>query len=139
MKKLLFIFTLALGFTVNAKAQTGAIATQNADAIKNYDGVRGNFEYALNARERVNVNYALTPKNPTTVAHFTVHTPDAMPFWATVSDASGKTVYTWKPEQKVYLYNADWNIASLSAGTYTVKIYLETDKKSIYQFDFTKK
>lgn len=138
MKKLLFIFTIALGFTTASKAQSADISAENANAINNYDGVRGNFEYALNDRERVNVNYALNPKNPTTVAHFMLHTPEAMPLWATVTDAAGKVVLTWKPEQKVYLYNADWNVSKLTSGTYTVNVYMDAEKKSIYQFNFSK-
>lgn len=138
MKKLLFIFALALGFAQTSKAQTSTVSAQNADAVKNYDGVAGHFDYALSATERVNVNYALTPKKPTTVAHFMIHTPDPMPFSATVSDASGKVVYTWKPETKVYLYNVDWNVSALASGNYTVNIYMGTDKKSIYQFSFNK-
>jgi hypothetical protein len=67
-----------------------------------------------------------------------IQTPDPMPFSATITNASGKVVYTWIPETKVYLYNADWNISSLSSGTYNVNIYMGTEAKSIYQFSFTK-
>lgn len=138
MKKLFFVFALALGFAPSTYAQSGIVSAQNADAISKYDGIMGHFDYALNAREHVNVNFGLTPKNPTNVAHFMIQTPDPMPFSATVTDASGKVVYTWVPSNKVYLYQADWNVSALKAGAYTVNIYLGKESKSIHQFSFTK-
>lgn len=138
MKKVIFIFALALGFGFNVNAQSGVISAQNAEAIANYDGVAGRFEYALSATENMNVNYAITPKHPTSIAHFMIHTPEAMPFSAKVSDASGKIVYTWTPVDKVYLYNANWNVASWANGTYTVNVFMGADPKSIYNFTFTK-
>ncbi|MFA6152036.1 MAG: hypothetical protein WC716_11990 [Chitinophagaceae bacterium] len=138
MKKLLFIFTMALGLATTSFAQSGTISAQNADAIKNFDGIAGNFQYALSAKENLNVNYALTPKVLTSTAHFMLHTPDPMPLSAIITDASGKTVLTWTPETKVYLYNVNWNIASLNSGVYTVKIFMDKDPKSIFQFNFNK-
>ncbi|HTN17503.1 MAG TPA: hypothetical protein VL092_07485 [Chitinophagaceae bacterium] len=138
MKRIILSLTVLLGCFAVTNAQSKATSNANEDAVKNYDGTAGHFEYALNSRERVNVNYALTPKNPVNVAHFMIHTPDAMPFSATITDASGKTVYSWKPEQKVYLYNADWNVAALKSGSYTVKVFLQNEPKSIYEFQFSK-
>ncbi|MES2477950.1 MAG: hypothetical protein V4561_02610 [Bacteroidota bacterium] len=138
MKNLIFIFALVIGCSLNSSAQTSTISTQNSDAVKNYDGVRGNFDYALSATERLNVNYSLTPKNPSTVAHLMLHTPDPMPLSAKIMNAAGKVVMTWTPDTKVYLYNADLNIASLEAGTYTVNVYMGSDSKSIHNFSFSK-
>ncbi|MBL7713102.1 MAG: hypothetical protein JNL13_11575 [Chitinophagaceae bacterium] len=137
MKKIIYVFLVVLG-SVSAQAQSKVTSNANEDAVKNYDGTAGHFEYALNSRERVNVNYALTPRNPVTTARFMIHTPDPMPFSATIVDASGKTVYTWKPGQKVYLYNADWNLTALKSGAYTVKVFLENEPKSVYEFQFSK-
>ena len=137
MKKIINILLIVIG-SISAQAQSKAASNANEEAVKNYDGTAGHFEYALNSRERVNVNYALTPRNPVNVAHFMIHTPDPMPFSATIVDAAGKTVYNWKPEQKVYLYNADWNVAALKCGSYTVKVFLENEPKSIYEFQFSK-
>ena len=138
MKKLFFVFALALGFAPSTYAQSGIVSAQNAEAISKYEGTMGHFDYALNAREHVNVNFGLTPKNPTSVAHFMIQTPDPMPFSAKVSDASGKVVYTWTPANKTYLYQAEWNVSGFKSGTYTVSIYLGKEEKSIYQFSFTK-
>ena len=138
MKRIILSLTVLLGCFAVTNAQSKATSNANEDAVKNYDGTAGHFEYALNSRERVNVNYALTPRNPVTTAHFMIHTPDPMPFSATIVDASGKTVYTWKPEQKVYLYNADWNLAALKSGAYTVKVFLQNEPKSVYEFQFSK-
>jgi hypothetical protein len=139
MKKVLILFLGAIAFTNLSQAQSAVTASPlNTEYAKKFDGVAGNFTYALNSRENLNINYSFSPLHPADVAHFMVHTPDPMPFWATVSNSSGKVVYTWKPEQKVYLYKTDWNLSKLGSGEYTVNIYLETDKKSIYQFKFTK-
>ena len=138
MKNLLFAIALLLGYSFSVSAQSATVSTQNADAVKNYDGVMGNFSYALSAKESLNVNYSLTPKNPTTVAHLMLHTPDPMPLSAKIMDATGKVVLSWKPEQKVYLYNADLNVSSLTAGTYTVNVFMGTDAKSIHSFNFNK-
>lgn len=136
MKRIFLSLAVLAGCCAMAHAQSTPVS--NEDAVKNYDGTGGHFEYALNSRERVNVNYALTPKHPVHSAHFMIHTPDPMPFSATIVDASGKTVYSWKPEQKVYLYQADWNISALKSGAYTVRIFLENNPKSIYEFQFSK-
>lgn len=139
MKKVLFLFLGAIALTNQSKAQSSVAASpQNTEYAKKFDGIAGNFTYALNSRENLNVNYSFTPKRPVDVANFMVHTPDPMPFWATITNSSGKVVFTWKPEQKVYLYRTDWNLSKLGSGDYTVNIYLETDKKSVYQFSFTK-
>jgi hypothetical protein len=138
MKKVLIMSVLMLNFVPKSEAQSSLGAPQNTEYAKKFDGIAGHFEYALNARERVNVNYSFSPLHPTDKASFLLHTPDPMPFWATVSDASGKVVYTWKPEQKVYLYKASWDLSKLKSGTYTVNIYLETDKASIFQYNFSK-
>lgn len=138
MKKLLFAIVVTLGFGFQSSAQSGTIAKPNADAIANYDGVRGNFGYPMSATETLNVNYELTPKYPTTTANLMLHTPDPMPLSAKIMDASGKVVLSWTPSTKVYLYNATLNTASLASGIYTVNIYMGTDPKSIHQFTFTK-
>jgi hypothetical protein len=124
-------------FGANAQSES-SVSAQNADAVKNYDGVRGNFGYALSATETMNVNYALTPKNPSTVAHLMLHTPEAMPMSAKIVDATGKVVLTWTPEKKVYLYEVDLNVSALGSGSYTVQLYMGTDKKSMYNFSFNK-
>ena len=138
MKKLFTILFLALGFSASSSAQSATVSAQNADAVKNYDGVSGNFGYALSASETLNVNYALTPKSPVNTAHLMLHTPNPMPLSAKIMDASGKVVLTWTPETKVYLYNVDLNVSSLKTGTYTVNLYMGTDSKSIYNFSFNK-
>ena len=139
MKKIYYILSIACFLSVTVEAQPAVTANANEEAVKNYDGTGGHFEYALNDRERINVNYALTPRYPATIAHFMIHTPDPMPFSAVIVDATGKTVYRWKPEQKVYLYHADWNISGLKSGSYTVKVFLENEPKSVFEFRFSKK
>jgi len=140
MKKLLFIFALAFGIgcSATATAQTAKAVNLNEEAVKNYDGIGGSFLYKLNERESLNVNYALTPKSPSNTAHFFIHTPDARPFSAKIADAKGKTVYTWQPQDQNYMYDADWDIASLKAGVYTVKVFMGKEAKSIHEFSFTK-
>lgn len=138
MKNLLLIFAVLVGCGFNAAAQTSTVSTQNSDAVKNYDGVLGNFTYALSSTESLNVNYSLTPKNPTSTVHLMLHTPDPMPLSAKIMDASGKVVLSWTPESKVYLYNVDLNISGLTSGKYTVNVFMGTDSKSIHSFSFSK-
>ena len=138
MKKLLFIFSIVLFCESSANAQSATISKANADAINSFDGISGNFGYALSATEAMNVNYSLTPKNPTSTANLMLHTPEPMPLSIKIMDESGKTVLSWVPEAKVYLYNKSLNVSSLKAGTYSVNIFMGTDKKSIHQFNFTK-
>ena len=138
MKKLFLIVVIAIGFNMDSIAQSATISKANADAINNLDAIAGNFGYALSATETMNVNYSLTPKNPTSTANLMLHTPDPMPLSVKILDESGKTVLSWVPETKVYLYNKSLNLASLKAGTYTVNIFMGADKKSIHQFNFTK-
>jgi hypothetical protein len=138
MKKALIISTLVLNFIPKSEAQSSLGAPQNTEYAKKFDGIRGGFEYMPNPQEHLYVDYTFSPLHPTDKATFMLHTPDPMPFWATVSDASGKVVYTWKPEQKVYLYKTNWDLSKLKSGTYTVNIYLATEKASLFHYDFSK-
>jgi hypothetical protein len=138
MKKLFLIVVIALGFNIDSTAQSATISKANADAVAAVDAVAGSFGYALSATETLNVNYSLSPKNPTTTANLMLHTPDPMPLSAKIMDASGKVVLSWTPTNKVYLYQSSLNTSSLKAGVYSVNLYMGTDKKSIHQFTFTK-
>lgn len=138
MKKLLLISSFVLACSISALAQSATISKANADAISNLDAVAGNFGYALSATETMNVNYSLSPKNPSTTANLMLHTPEPMPLSAKILDATGKVVLSWKPDSKVYLYQTSLNISSLKPGIYSVNIYMGEDKNSIHQFNFTK-
>ena len=138
MKKLFLIVVIALGFNIDSTAQSATISKANADAVAAVDAVAGSFGYALSTTETLNVNYSLSPKNPTTTANLMLHTPDPMPLSAKIMDASGKVVLSWTPTNKVYLYQSSLNTSSLKAGVYSVNLYMGTDKKSIHQFTFTK-
>jgi hypothetical protein len=138
MKKLFLIVVIALGFNIDSTAQSATISKPNADAITNLDAVAGSFGYALSATETLNVNYSLSPKNPSTTANLMLHTPNPMPLSAKIMDQSGKIVLSWTPSSKVYLYQTSLNVSSLKAGVYSVNLYMGEDKKSIHQFTFTK-
>jgi hypothetical protein len=138
MKKMLLVSSLALVCSFASTAQSATISKANADAVTNLDAVAGSFGYALSATETLNVNYSLSPKNPTTTANLMLHTPDPMPLSAKIMDASGKVVLSWTPTNKVYLYQSSLNTSSLKAGVYSVNLYMGSDKKSIHQFTFTK-
>jgi len=135
MKKAILYAVMLCG-AASASAQT--TVSPNEAYNKSLDMTGGRFEYKLNEREAVNVNYSLSPKHPVDIAQFSLHTPDPMPFRADIVNASGKVVFNWKPETQVYLYNASWNLSKLGKGEYTVRIYLEGQKNSIYQFAFSK-
>lgn len=137
MKKSAIILLSFLAITSTALAQTeGSIHPNNVAAARDASG--GRFELALNPSEKMQVAYELAPLHPVDKAHFLLHTPDPMPFTATITNSKGKTVYRWKPEQKVYLYQADWDLSGLKSGEYTVNIFTDNQAGSIHQFRFTK-
>ena len=105
MKKLLSILSIVLFCGYSANAQSATISKANSDAVNNLDAIAGNFGYALSATETMNVNYSLSPKNATSTANLMLHTPEPMPLSIKILDESGKTVLSWVPETKVYLYN----------------------------------
>lgn len=121
---------------------TLAIYTSTAQTARNIDNAtdvnRGRFAYALNEREQVQVSYSLAPLHPGAAAHFMIHTPDPMPFRATITNNKGKVVYNWTPQQLVHLYEADWNLSGLKAGDYTVNIFLGSDNTRVHYFSFQK-
>lgn len=138
MKQLFLIFALFAGAATSSFAQSSKPVNQNEEAVKNFDGTGGRFEFALNERERVNVSYALTPKKPTATARFMIHTPMSTAFSAAIVDASGKTVYNWKPQDVAYAYDVNWNLSALAKGEYTVKIFLNNKAESVNEFTFSK-
>lgn len=139
MKKILLTVAVILALFSDLSAQSSSIANANQEALKNFDGIRGNFLYPINDREKVNVNYEFAPKSPAAAASMMIHTPNPMPFWATITNASGKTVFTWKPEQQVYLYRVNWDLSVLPAGSYTVNLFMGEQKGRIFNFPFDKK
>lgn len=138
MRKILFILAGILG-TCSADALAQTASPMNTEYDKHFDGLKGRFAYQVKPGEEMQVSYKLTPMSPEKNAHFVLHTPDAMPLHATISNAKGKEVYSWKPQQMVYLYESDWDLSGLKAGEYTVNLFMGTDKSSIYHFSFTKK
>lgn len=139
MKRILLTFAVIMGLFTNVKAQAVSAPNANQEALLKFDGIGGNFLYPINEREKVNVNYQFAPKSPTTEASVMIHTPNPMPFWATITDKSGKTMFTWKPETQVYLYEVKWNLAALPAGSYTVNLFMGEQKGRIFNFQFDKK
>jgi hypothetical protein len=138
MKNLLLTLLCGLSFSLESIAQSSSVSSQNEDVVSSYDGITGRFEYPLNASERLNINYTLTPKKPTTVAHLMLHTPDPMPLSAKILDENAQVVLTWTPETKTYLYQTDLNVSSLPIGSYSVHLFMGTEPKSIYHFSFNK-
>jgi hypothetical protein len=133
MKKALILFSCLCVFTHTASlAQTARNIDTDTDVTK------GRFAYALNEREQVQVSYRLSPLNPSTTAHFMIHTPEAMPFRTTVTNSKNKVVYTWTPQSMVYMQEADWDLSALKAGDYTVNIFLGTDNTRVHYFSFRK-
>jgi len=140
MKQVLIIFGLSGMLCCNLKvsAQTSASAPiLNTNTQPAFDGTKGTFMYALNAREQVVVNYQLTPLHPSDKARFMIHTPDPMPFYAEITNEKEKVVFKWHPVQMVYLYEAEWDLSGLKKGQYLVHIFQGTDKQSAHQFPLT--
>lgn len=136
MKKLLLLAAFSIGATQYTKAQT--VSNPNEEFIKNMNAIMGHFELPINERERVNVNYGLKPKSPSAEATFSLHTPTPMPFTANVTDASGKVVKSWKPEQEAYIYDVKWDLSKLKPGEYYVNIFYNGSSERAFQFAFTK-
>jgi hypothetical protein len=137
MKKVLFILAALLG-TISTEATAQAASPMNTEYDKDFNGVKGRFSYAVRPGEALQVTYKLTPLSPVNHAHIMLHTPDPMPLHATVSNSKGKVVFSWRPEQMVYLYDTDWDLSTLKSGEYTVNLYMGAEKNSIHHFNFTK-
>src|SRR4051812_37165954 len=98
MKKTLSLLIVMLSLCLGSNAQSSSANPQNTEYANKIDAIGGHFDHSINDKEKVSVAYKLTPKSPVDIAKFAIATPFAMPFWATITDNSGKTVYTWKPE-----------------------------------------
>lgn len=137
MRNLFFIFLLVVCYGNSSIAQS-IVSKANTDAITNFNGILGRFDYALSETEHLNVNYCLTPKSPRTIAHLMLNTPVQMAFNAKVFDTKGKVVLNWSPESKSHQYDVDLEVGSLSSGEYTIHIYNDKQPNSIYHFSFNK-
>lgn len=139
MKKIIFSLLLVAASATYSQAQSAVISDQNQAAIKNYDGINGSVSYVISPTERMNINYSLSPKNPSTEARFTLSTADATYFAAIVRNESGKVVLKWKAEQIRDAYILNWDLSKFKAGNYTIDIYTaDNDSKSVKQLTFTK-
>jgi hypothetical protein len=89
----------------------------------------GWFNY-WTGKDSVGINYSVSPLKASGKLHIDLHTPDPGPFWIRISDASGKTVQQWKPEQLNYKLDMDLDIAQLPAGDYVCHICCGNDQNA---------
>jgi hypothetical protein len=131
MKKLLIL--LACFATFSSQAQT---RNQNYDPSR----VTGRFfikQTTAKGLEQINVNYYLSPAPFTKVLNFSLNTPEPRMLSAKITNSSGKTVLSWKPQAENYRYDTQFNLEALAPGNYNVNVY---DAKGIklYSIPFSK-
>lgn len=136
MKKLLFI--AALFATVSANAQVEEenlnIKAQKELAEKGYFG---SFTHRVDEVHGINVNYAITPKVPTTEVSVNLHTPYNYPVSIEVTTPQGKKVASVSLKRDEYIKEGTIDVSALPAGKY---MYVITwDGESAYEIPFEKK
>lgn len=135
--KQFFLLLLLGGMTIH-EARAQKINPINERAAKSFDGIRGFADYVLSSSERINVNYSMSPKSPSSSVHFTLSTANPMRFRVIIRNEAGKVVLDWSPEQVSHSYILDWDITRFSPGNYNLDIYGRDDAASFTQLAFTK-
>ncbi|MBS1689801.1 MAG: hypothetical protein JSS96_13820 [Bacteroidetes bacterium] len=131
MKKLLILLALFATYTTQAQSRN-----QNYDPSR----VTGQFfikQTTAKGVEKINVNYYLSPAPFTKVLNFSLNTPQPRMLSAKITNSSGRTVLTWKPQAKDYRYETEFNIATLQPGNYNVNVY-DAGGVKLYSIPFSK-
>ena len=122
MKQLFLSFALPfICFSVNAQS-----ARQHADPNT------GSFYVTKNSgigKEKINVNYVLSPGIFTNVLNISMNTPDPMLLSYKLVDGKGKELINWMPSQKSDIYDHEFDISNLKPGKYYVNVYDENNNK----------
>ncbi|GEM_PF-1883630 len=132
-----YILTLAIVGCLSSTAFAQGTTNDEVIAHQKTLGYSGHFNHKLGENRSVNVNYSFTPLNPTTEVNFVLHTPTPRPLSFTITDAAGKVVAEFKPEEHKYMEKGTLDVSNLKAGKYEYKIYW--DKELAYKIPFTKK
>ncbi len=133
MKSLLVAGLVALATPAFCQENANQKAIENAKAL----GYGGSFTHKIGDNRSVNVNYSFGPLVPTTEVNFMLYTPTPRPLSFVITDASGKVVAQFKPEQNKDIERGTLDVSNLKAGKYEYKIYW--DKEVAYKIPFTKK
>lgn len=133
MKSLLVAGLVALATPAFCQENANQKAIEHAKTL----GYAGSFTHKIGDNRSVNVNYSFSPLVPTTEVNFMLHTPTPRPLSFLITDASGKVVAQFKPEQNKDIEKGTLDVSNLKAGKYEYKIYW--DKEVAYKISFTKK
>ena len=132
-----YLITLAIAGCFSTAAVAQGMTNEEAIAHQKTLGYSGYFNHKIGENRSVSVSYSFAPLTPTTEVNFVLHTPTPRPLSLTITDASGKVVAQFKPEENKYLEKGTLDVSGLKAGKYEYKIYW--DKELAYKIPFTKK
>ncbi|MGN6569048.1 MAG: T9SS type A sorting domain-containing protein [Flavipsychrobacter sp.] len=133
MKKIFLLLALAsLGQNVIAQS-----ALQSENDPNRYWGHFDVIKMTSKGEEHINVNYNLTPKPVGNTLNVNLNTPNPMALSIKVTDASGRTKLSWKPDQASTDYNKQFNLSNLAGGMYVVNVY-DANNNKVYSIPFSK-
>ncbi len=135
MRVVLFIFLTFISTSVYSQV----IENENVKAQKELEkqGYFGHFGYQLDDVHNINVNYSITPKVPTSIANFNLHTPENRPLNIVVTNTQGKKLVEANFTRNEYIKEGTLDLSNLKAGKY---IYLiQWDGKEAFEIPFEKK
>ena len=134
MKKIILLVLIFINSQVQAQSNDDQV---DGSAIQTQI-ISGSFRHWLGL-DSVNVNYLFNPKVVTQgLVKLTLHTPTAQPLWLFVSDRSGNKILEWKPQENVYLHNAQIDLSTLPSGEYQYHICFGKEL-SVKRISFIKK
>ena len=134
MKRIILLVLLFISTQVQAQSSDDQV---DGSAIQT-QFISGSFRHWL-GQDSVNVNYLFNPKVANKgLVNVTLHTPTAQPLWLFVSDRSGNKILEWKPQENVYLHNAQIDLSTLPSGEYQYHICFGKEL-SVKRISFIKK
>lgn len=125
MKKILILIALFSVGKLSAQSPDNPnVIAQKAQEEKGY---LGSVSYKLDKIHTMNINYAITPKVPTTEITVSLHTPEAQPIGMYIANSSGKKIQEFVPSSNGYIKEGVMDISKLKPGKYVYVIHWEGD------------
>lgn len=128
------------GFLLSAFLLCGVLSS-SAQQTTNPAVLSGHFEIDTavgSAMRHVNVNYTLSPAPFSNVAHILLNTPQRRLLNVDLVNSSGTLISSWTPASISHLYEHDFDISALPAGSYAMKIRKNNTAEVLHTINFTK-
>jgi uncharacterized membrane protein (UPF0136 family) len=128
------------GFLFSVLLLGGALSS-SAQQTSNPAVVSGHFEIdtaIASVMQHVNVNYTLSPAPFTSVAHLLLNSAEPRVFNVDLVSATGTVLMSWTPTVLSHQYEHDFNISSLPAGSYEMRIRKYHTTEVLHTVSFSK-